>query len=128
MFDHSVRDLPSAWTGSSLALLVAAGCHFVASTAFKLYRSGKIAQDCRAGYRAGAVTSSGKPMMAVPTDGVEMNTGVAVSTVVSHYCAGCHTACSSSFVRNLKHALIAAGVTFLVAYLLLWAVQRRARR
>lgn len=52
-----------------------------------------------------------------------MNTGVAVSTVVGTIIVLVATLPDfGSFVHNRKHALIAAGVTFLVAYpLLYWA-------
>ncbi len=66
--------------------------------------------------------------VAVPAAIVEMNTGVAVSTVVGTIIVLVATLPDfGSFVHNRKHALIAAGVTFLVAYpLLYWRVQRRA--
>ena len=61
--------------------------------------------------------------VAVPAAIVEMNTGVAVSTVVGTIIVLVATLPDfGSFVHNRKHALIAAGVTFLVAYpLLYWA-------
>ena len=65
--------------------------------------------------------------VAVPAAIVEMNTGVAVSTVVGTIIVLVATLPDfGSFVHNRKHALIAAGVTFLVATLLYWRVQRRA--
>lgn len=61
--------------------------------------------------------------VAVPAAIVEMNIGVAVSTVVGTIIVLVATLPDfGSFVHNRKHALIAAGVTFLVAYpLLYWA-------
>ena len=81
----------STWTGSPLALIsggALAVVIFVASTAFKLYRSGKIAQDCRADYRLVlGLHPCGNPYrVAVPAAIVEMNTGVAVSPVVALLC------------------------------------------
>ena len=120
MFGHSVHDL-LAQHGLEvpLALLVAAGCViFVASTAFGFAVLGKIAQVavpvialvlCYILYVATHTE------VAVPAAIVEMNTGVAVVLVATLPDFG-------SFVHNRKHALIAAGVTFLVAYpLLYWA-------
>ena len=110
-----------------LALLVAAGCViFVASTAFGFTVLGKIAQVavpvialvlCYILYVATHTE------VAVPAAIVEMNTGVAVSTVVGTIIVLVATLPDfGSFVHNRKHALIAAGVTFLVAYpLLYWA-------
>lgn len=91
-----------------------------------LYRSGKIAQVavpvialvlCYILYVATHTE------VAVPAAIVEMNTGVAVSTVVGTIIVLVATLPDfGSFVHNRKHALIAAGVTFLVAYpLLYWA-------
>lgn len=128
MFGHSVHDL-LAQHGLEvpLALLVAAGCViFVASTAFGFAVLGKIAQVavpvialvlCYILYVATHTE------VAVPAAIVEMNTGVAVSTVVGTIIVLVATLPDfGSFVHNRKHALIAAGVTFLVAYpLLYWA-------
>ncbi|EMX5489086.1 TPA: cytosine permease [Escherichia coli] len=128
MFGHSVHDL-LAQHGLEvpLALLVAAGCViFVASTAFGFTVLGKIAQVavpvialvlCYILYVATHTE------VAVPAAIVEMNTGVAVSTVVGTIIVLVATLPDfGSFVHNRKHALIAAGVTFLVAYpLLYWA-------
>ena len=122
MFGHSVHDL-LAQHGLEvpLALLVAAGCViFVASTAFGFAVLGKIAQVavpvialvlCYILYVATHTE------VAVPAAIVEMNTGVAVSTVVGTIIVLVATLPDfGSFVHNRKHALIAAGVTFLVAY------------
>lgn len=128
MFGHSVHDL-LAQHGLEvpLALLVAAGCViFVASTAFGFAVLGKIAQVavpvialvlCYILYVATHTE------VAVPAAIVEMNTGVAVSTVVGTIIVLVATLPDfGSFVHNRKHALIAAGVTFLVAYPLLYWV------
>ena len=128
MFGHSVHDfLAQHGLEVPLALLVAAGCViFVASTAFGFAVLGKIAQVavpvialvlCYILYVATHTE------VAVPAAIVEMNTGVAVSTVVGTIIVLVATLPDfGSFVHNRKHALIAAGVTFLVAYPLLYWV------
>lgn len=124
MFGHSVHDL-----GLELPvqLLVAAGCViFVASTAFGFAVLGKVAQFavpvialvlCYILYVATHTE------VAAPAAFTSMNTGVAVSTVVGTIIVLVATLPDfGSFVHNRKHALIAAGLTFLVAYpLLYWA-------
>lgn len=128
MFGHSVRDL-LAQHGLDLPVpvLVVAGCViFVASTAFGFTVLGKVAQVavpvialvlCYILYIA---THS---EVAAPTDVANMNTGVAVSTVVGTIIVLVTTLPDfGSFVHNRKHALIAAGATFLIAWpLLYWA-------
>ena len=128
MFGHSVHDL-LAQHGLELPLplLVAAGCViFVASTAFGFAVLGKVAQIavpiialvlCYILYTA---THS---EIVAPVNVAGMNTGVAVSTVVGTIIVLVATLPDfGSFVHNRKHALIAAGVTFLIAYpLLYWA-------
>ena len=61
--------------------------------------------------------------VSAPAAIAEMSTGVAVSTVVGTIIVLVATLPDfGSFVHNRKHALIAAGMTFLVAYpLLYWA-------
>lgn len=128
MFGHSVHDLLTQHgLNVPLPLLVAAGCViFVASTAFGFAVLGKVAQIavpvialvlCYILYIA-----THSDAAAVQTV-VSMNTGVAVSTVVGTIIVLVATLPDfGSFVHNLKHALIAAGLTFLVAYpLLYWA-------
>ncbi len=128
MFGHSVHDL-LAQHGLELPvqLLVAAGCViFVASTAFGFAVLGKVAQFavpvialvlCYILYVTTHTT------VAAPAAITSMNTGVAVSTVVGTIIVLVATLPDfGSFVHNRKHALIAAGLTFLIAYpLLYWA-------
>lgn len=128
MFGHSVHDL-LAQHGLELPvqLLVAAGCViFVASTAFGFAVLGKVAQFavpvialvlCYILYVAKHTE------VAAPAAITSMNTGVAVSTVVGTIIVLVATLPDfGSFVHNRKHALIAAGLTFLIAYpLLYWA-------
>lgn len=128
MFGHSVHDL-LAQHGLELPvqLLVAAGCViFVASTAFGFAVLGKVAQFavpvialvlCYILY----VTTH--TSVAAPAAITSMNTGVAVSTVVGTIIVLVATLPDfGSFVHNRKNALIAAGLTFLIAYpLLYWA-------
>lgn len=128
MFGHSVHDL-LAQHGVTLPvpLLVIAGCViFVASTAFGFAVLGKVAQVavpiialvlCYILYIA---THS---EVTTPAEVVSMNTGVAVSTVVGTIIVLVATLPDfGSFVHNRKHALIAAAMTFLIAYpLLYWA-------
>lgn len=128
MFGHSVHDL-LAQHGVDLPtpLWVTLGCMiFVASTAFGFAVLGKIAQIavpvialvlC---YILYAATHGQAPMLDSMN---QMNTGVAVSTVVGTIIVLVATLPDfGSFVHNRKHALIAAGITFLIAYpLLYWA-------
>ncbi|EJI6541142.1 cytosine permease [Salmonella enterica] len=128
MFGHSVHDL-LAQHGVTLPvpLLVMAGCViFVASTAFGFAVLGKVAQVavpiialvlCYILYIA---THS---QVTAPAEVASMNTGVAVSTVVGTIIVLVATLPDfGSFVHNRKHALIAAAVTFLIVYpLLYWA-------
>jgi purine-cytosine permease-like protein len=128
MFGHSVHDL-LAQHGLELptSLLVALGCClFVASTAFGFAVLGKIAQVavpvialvlCYILYVA---THGSAPVLESVS---QMNTGVAVSTVVGTIIVLVATLPDfGSFVHNRKHALIAAAAAFLVAYpLLYWA-------
>ncbi|WP_413529991.1 cytosine permease [Rahnella inusitata] len=128
MFGHSVHDL-LAQHGLELptSILVALGCClFVASTAFGFAVLGKIAQVavpvialvlCYILYVA---THGTAPVMESVS---QMNTGVAVSTVVGTIIVLVATLPDfGSFVHNRKHALIAAAAAFLVAYpLLYWA-------
>lgn len=128
MFGHSVHDL-LAQHGVDLPtpLWVTLGCMiFVASTAFGFAVLGKIAQIavpvialvlC---YILYASTLGQAPVLDSMN---QMNTGVAVSTVVGTIIVLVATLPDfGSFVHNRKHALIAAGITFLVAYpLLYWA-------
>lgn len=128
MFGHSVHDL-LAQHGLELptSILVALGCClFVASTAFGFAVLGKIAQVavpvialvlCYILYVA---THGTVPVLESVS---QMNTGVAVSTVVGTIIVLVATLPDfGSFVHNRKHALIAAASAFLVAYpLLYWA-------
>lgn len=128
MFGHSVHDL-LAQHGVDLPtpLWVTLGCMiFVASTAFGFAVLGKIAQIavpvialvlC---YILYAATHGQAPMLDSMN---QMNTGVAVSTVVGTIIVLVATLPDfGSFVHNRKHALIAASITFLIAYpLLYWA-------
>ncbi len=128
MFGHSVHDL-LAQHGLELptSILVALGCClFVASTAFGFAVLGKIAQVavpvialvlCYILYVA---THDTAPVLESVS---QMNTGVAVSTVVGTIIVLVATLPDfGSFVHNRKHALIAAAAAFLVAYpLLYWA-------
>ena len=128
MFGHSVHDL-LAEHGVNLPvpLLVAAGCViFVASTAFGFAMLGKVAQVavpvitlvlC---YILWIVTHKDMP----PVEQLStMNTGVAISTVVGTIIVLVATLPDfGSFVHNRKHALIAAVLTFMIAYPLLYWV------
>jgi len=128
MFGHSVHDL-LAQHGLELptSILVALGCClFIASTAFGFAVLGKIAQVavpvialvlCYILYVA---THDTAPVLESVS---QMNTGVAVSTVVGTIIVLVATLPDfGSFVHNRKHALIAAAAAFLVAYpLLYWA-------
>ncbi len=129
MFGHSVHDL-LAQHGLEvpLALLVAAGCViFCRLYGIWLCRSGeklpRVAVPVIALVLCYILYVATHTEVAVPAAIVEMNTGVAVSTVVGTIIVLVATLPDfGSFVHNRKHALIAAGVTFLVAYpLLYWA-------
>ena len=126
MFGHSVHDL-LAEHGVNLPvpLLVAAGCViFVASTAFGFEMLGKVAQVavpvialvlC---YILWIVTHTDVPAVEQLST---MNTGVAISTVVGTIIVLVATLPDfGSFVHDRKHALIAAVLTFMVAYPILY--------
>ncbi|QBH95560.1 cytosine permease [Limnobaculum zhutongyuii] len=128
MFGHSVHDLLAQY-GFNLPtpLLVAFGCIiFVASTAFGFEVLGKVAQFavpiialvlCYILY----VAVNGK--VPVVEHLSSMNMGVAISSVVGTIIVLVATLPDfGSFVHNRKHAIIAALLTFLIAYpLLYWA-------
>jgi purine-cytosine permease-like protein len=128
MFGHSVHDL-LAQHGLDVPapLLVALGCCvFVASTAFGFAVLGKIAQVAVPVIALVLVYILYVAMHghAPVTESLsQMNTGVAVSTVVGTIIVLVATLPDfGSFVHNRKHALIAAAAAFLVAYpLLYWA-------
>ncbi|MBU9846370.1 cytosine permease [Rahnella ecdela] len=128
MFGHSVHDL-LAQHGLDVPapLLVALGCCvFVASTAFGFAVLGKIAQVAVPVIALVLVYILYVAMHghAPVTESLsQMNTGVAVSTVVGTIIVLVATLPDfGSFVHNRKHALIAAVAAFLVAYpLLYWA-------
>jgi cytosine permease len=128
MFGHSVHDLLAQHgVDVPFPVWVAIGCViFVAATAFGFELLGKVAQFavpiiaivlCYILYAAthGAVE--------VPARFTDMNTGVAVSTVVGTIIVLVATLPDfGSFVHDRKHALIGAVLTFLIAYpLLYWA-------
>lgn len=128
MFGHSVHDLlVEHGVNLPVPLLVVAGCViFVASTAFGFEMLGKVAQVavpvialvlC---YILWIVTHKEMPQVAQLST---MNTGVAISTVVGTIIVLVATLPDfGSFVHNRKHALIAAVLTFMVAYPLLYWV------
>lgn len=128
MFGHSVHDL-LARNGLEIPvpLLVTLGCCvFVASTAFGFAVLGKIAQVAVPVIALVLVyilyvAMHGHAPVAESLS--QMNTGVAVSTVVGTIIVLVATLPDfGSFVHNRKHALIAAAAAFLVAYpLLYWA-------
>jgi purine-cytosine permease-like protein len=128
MFGHSVHDL-LAQHGLDVPapLLVALGCCvFVASTAFGFAVLGKIAQVAVPVIALVLVYILYVAMQghAPVTESLsQMNTGVAVSTVVGTIIVLVATLPDfGNFVHNRKHALIAAAAAFLVAYpLLYWA-------
>lgn len=128
MFGHSVQDL-LAQHGLEVPvqLLVAAGCViFVASTAFGFAVLGKVAQiavPVIAAVLCYCLYVATHTDVTAPAAVVSMNTGVAVSTVVGTIIVLVATLPDfGSFVHNRKHAIIAAAITFLVAYpLLYWA-------
>jgi purine-cytosine permease-like protein len=126
MFGHSVHDL-LAEHGVNLPvpLLIAAGCViFVASTAFGFAMLGKVAQVAvpvialMLCYILWIVTHKAMPPV---TQLSTMNTGVAISTVVGTIIVLVATLPDfGSFVHNRKHALMAAVLTFMIAYPLLY--------
>jgi len=128
MFGHSVHDL-LAQQGVDIPVpaLVAAGCViFVAATAFGFELLGKVAQfaiPVIALMLCYCVYVAAHGMVPVPAGFTDMNTGVAVSTVVGTIIVLVATLPDfGSFVHNRKHALIGAVLTFLIAYpLLYWA-------
>ncbi|WP_267223533.1 cytosine permease [Dyella silvae] len=128
MFGHSVHDLLAGYgIHLPITLLVAMGCViFVASTAFGFAVLGKVAQVavpiisvmlCYILYRA--FHGQGVPL----GDVGQMNTGVAISTVVGTIIVLVTTLPDfGSFVHDRKHAIVAAVLTFAIAYpLLFWA-------
>ncbi|HMC47959.1 MAG TPA: cytosine permease [Caballeronia sp.] len=128
MFGHSVHDL-LAQQGFEIPvpLLVAVGCViFVAATAFGFELLGKVAQfaiPVIALMLCYCVYVAAHGMVPVPAGFTDMNTGVAVSTVVGTIIVLVATLPDfGSFVHDRKHALIGAVLTFLIAYpLLYWA-------
>ncbi len=128
MFGHSVHDL-LAQQGLEIPvpLLVAVGCViFVAATAFGFELLGKVAQfaiPVIALMLCYCVYVAAHGMVPVPAGFTDMNTGVAVSTVVGTIIVLVATLPDfGSFVHDRKHALIGAVLTFLIAYPLLdWA-------
>lgn len=128
MFGHSVHDLLAEHgLDVPVPLLVTLGCGvFVASTAFGFAVLGKIAQVAVPVIALVLVyilyvAMHGHAPVAESLS--QMNTGVAVSTVVGTIIVLVATLPDfGSFVHNRKHALIAAAAAFLVAYpLLYWA-------
>jgi cytosine permease len=128
MFGHSVHDL-LAQQGFEIPVpvLVAVGCViFVAATAFGFELLGKVAQfaiPVIALMLCYCVYVAAHGMVPVPAGFTDMNTGVAVSTVVGTIIVLVATLPDfGSFVHDRKHALIGAVLTFLIAYpLLYWA-------
>jgi cytosine permease len=128
MFGHSVHDL-LAQQGLEIPVpvLVAIGCViFVAATAFGFELLGKVAQfaiPVIAVMLCYSVYVAANGMVPVPAGFTDMNTGVAVSTVVGTIIVLVATLPDfGSFVHDRKHALIGAVLTFLIAYpLLYWA-------
>jgi cytosine permease len=128
MFGHSVHDL-LAQQGLEIPVpvLVAMGCViFVIATAFGFELLGKVAQfavPVIALMLCYCVYVAAHGMVPVPAGFTDMNTGVAVSTVVGTIIVLVATLPDfGSFVHDRKHALIGAVLTFLVAYpLLYWA-------
>lgn len=128
MFGHSVHDLLAEHgLDVPVPLLVTLGCGvFVASTAFGFAVLGKIAQVAVPVIALVLVYILYVAMHGhapVAESFSQMNTGVAVSTVVGTIIVLVATLPDfGSFVHNRKHALIAAAAAFLVAYpLLYWA-------
>jgi len=128
MFGHSVHDL-LAQQGLEIPVpvLVAVGCViFVIATAFGFELLGKVAQfavPVIALMLCYCVYVAAHGMVPVPAGFTDMNTGVAVSTVVGTIIVLVATLPDfGSFVHDRKHALIGAVLTFLIAYpLLYWA-------
>jgi cytosine permease len=128
MFGHSVHDL-LAQQGFDIPVpvLVVVGCViFVAATAFGFELLGKVAQfaiPVIALMLCYCVYVADHGMVPMPAGFTDMNTGVAVSTVVGTIIVLVATLPDfGSFVHNRKHALIGAVLTFLIAYpLLYWA-------
>jgi purine-cytosine permease-like protein len=128
MFGHSVHDL-LAQQGLDIPVpvLVAAGCAiFVVATAFGFELLGKVAQfavPVIALMLCYCVYVAAHGMVPVRAGFTDMNTGVAVSTVVGTIIVLVATLPDfGSFVHDRKHALIGAVLTFLIAYpLLYWA-------
>jgi purine-cytosine permease-like protein len=126
MFGHSVHDL-LAQRGFDIPvpLLVAFGCViFVCSTAFGIEILGTIAQFAVLVIAAMLVYilyTATHGSVAAPSEFKSMNLGVAVSSVVGTIIVLVATLPDfGSFTHNRKHALIAAIVTFLVIYPLLY--------
>jgi cytosine permease len=128
MFGHSVHDL-LAQQGLEIPVpvLVAIGCViFVIATAFGFELLGKVAQfavPVIALMLSYCVYVAAHGMVPVPAGFTDMNTGVAVSTVVGTIIVLVATLPDfGSFVHDRKHAVIGAVLTFLIAYpLLYWA-------
>jgi cytosine permease len=128
MFGHSVHDL-LAQQGLEIPVpvLVAMGCViFVIATAFGFELLGKVAQfavPVIALMLCYCVYVAAHGMVPVPAGFTDMNTGVAVSTVVGTIIVLVATLPDfGSFVHDRKHAVIGAVLTFLIAYpLLYWA-------
>nr|WP_254661801.1 cytosine permease [Aeromonas hydrophila] len=126
MFGHTVQDL-FAQQGVSVPapLLVAIGCViFTISTAFGFAVLGKVAQlavpviALMLCYILSVVLDTQPATVTEALNGME--TGVAVSSVVGTIIVLVATLPDfGSFVHNRKHALIAAVLTFMVAYPLL---------
>ncbi|PJG60658.1 cytosine permease [Aeromonas cavernicola] len=128
MFGNTVHDLLSQ-QGLSMPVpvLVAIGCViFTISTAFGFAMLGKVAQLAVPIIALVLCyilsVALGAPAAAVTSAVANMETGVAVSSVVGTIIVLVATLPDfGSFVHNRKHALIAALLTFLVAYpLLFW--------
>jgi len=128
MFGHSVHDLLAEHDiDLPVPLLVAVGCViFVASTAFGFEVLGKVAQVAvpvialMLCYILWIATHSDVPAVEPLST---MNTGVAISTVVGTIIVLVATLPDfGSFAYDRKHAIIAAVLTFMIAYpLLYWA-------
>jgi len=128
MFGHSVHDI-LAQQGLELPVpvYVVIGCFiFVLATAFGFELLGKVAQfavPIIALMLIYIVYIATHKQVDLPARFTDMNTGVAVSTVVGTIMVLVATLPDfGSFVHNRTHALIGAIATFLVAYpLLYWA-------
>jgi cytosine permease len=128
MFGHSVHDLlAQQGVDIPVPVLVAIGCViFVIATAFGFELLGKVAQfavPVIALMLCYCVYVAAHGMVPVPAGFTDMNTGVAVSTVVGTIIVLVATLPDfGSFVHDRKHAVIGAVLTFLIAYpLLYWA-------